>query len=148
MSFDEQLARLETSQDGGHSVSDRLLAFSRLLTVVADELEALERRDMAKRRELAEARDKLTRELQNTAEGEADELTPCPQLADELSRLLAGVLEALQHNEEEERWTQIRWSSLEEDALRAIHVGGRIVSLRSGRYPDERPLDARVDVRF
>lgn len=69
-------------------------------------------------------------------------------LPQEVAKLLAEVLYELEERDEEERRMQDRWSSLEEDALKAIHVGGRIVALRTGRYPDQRRSDAGLDLRF
>ena len=154
--FEETLEHSETVTRED-SLGDRLQAYSRLLALAADELAALERSDTAKRRELADERDELTREIllqlesaESHPEGEArgDEEFLAPPLAYRLSALLAEALDALEQHEEEERQMQDRLASLEENALRAIHVGGRIVSLRSGRYEGAPPLEARFDVRF
>lgn len=155
LAFEETLARPEPSAPEPHPLADRLHACSRLLAVAADELEARERGDLTKRRELSQLREELVREIQpspqdledEAAEGAGPEelLLEMPQ---QIARLLADALYELEEREEEERRMQDRWSTLEEDALKAMHVGGKIAALRAGRYPVQRPKDARLDLRF
>lgn len=151
--FEEALALPEPAEVAVPPLADRLQAYARLLTLAADELAALEQGNLARRREISEEREELTLELLSPPP--ADEaLTEDPEeldsasLPDRIAMLLAEVLDALESRDEEERRMQDRWSSLEGDALRAIHVGGRIVSLRAGRYPNEPQLDTSLDVRF
>lgn len=141
-------------------LAQRLRACSRLLDTAARELTAQDNADTAKRRELSELRHELAREIQSPvvdsedSEAEKEEESEAPAgelqllLPQEVARLLAEALYALEERDEEERRMQDRWSSLEEDALKAMHAGGRIVSLRAGRYPEHTPTDARLDLRF
>ena len=160
LSFEEALPRPEPAIDPAVPLAERLQLCSRLLAVAADELTALERGDLAKRRDLAEEREALVLELRPQAEGDAqvagedgedgaevdDRLfLPLPQ---RIARILADALDQLEERKEEERRMQDRWSSLEGDALKAVHVGGTIVSLRGGRYPDQPLSKASLDLRF
>lgn len=158
LAFEEALPRPEPEPQEEHPLADRLHACARLLEVAADELAAMERGDAIKRRELAELRDELVREIHPPTLGDrepedeedrgptADELLLL--LPQEVAKLLAEVLYELEEREEEERRMHDRWSSLEEDALRAMHVGGRIVSLRAGRYPEKPRHESGLDLRF
>lgn len=153
--FEETLSHPDPTPEPGPPLAERLHAYARLLALAADELAALEQGDLAKRRELSEARETLTREIRDagrTTPVEEDEEEEAEDFHLPLPEKLAGVcyeaLEALELRDAEERQMQDRWSSLEGDALRAIHVGGRIVSLRGGRYPVDTPIDTRLDVRF
>jgi hypothetical protein len=157
VAFQETLPRPEPAPREPHPLADRLQACSRLLATAADELAALERGDSTKRRELSELREEIVREMLPTAASDGEEAddddvatppTHAALLPHVVAELLAEVLDALEEREEQERRMHDRWSSLEEDALKAIHVGGRIVSLRAGRYPNETPNDARLDLRF
>ena len=147
----------EEAAPAADPIRDRLQACSRLLALAADELAALERGDLKAKRELARAREELAREIDpaTAVSGEEDDgtagtaaqglLLPLPQ---QVARLLAEVLYRLEEREEEERRMQDRWSSLEEDALKAMHTGSRIAPVRAGRYRREPEADARLDLRF
>lgn len=149
VAFEEALARPEAAAPEGDPLEQRLRDCSRLVTLVADELAALERGDAAARRTLAEARESLLREIFPDPErSEGDEDGVRFPLDARIADLLAEALEALRLRELEERRMQDCWSSLEEDALKAIHVGARIISLRAGRYENGPPHDASLDLRF
>ena len=149
VAFEDALARPESPAPEGDPLEQTLRGCSRLVTLVADEVAALGRGDVAARRELCAARESLLREVFPLREGSEDEEEGVPFPLDvRIAELLAQALEALQLREREERRMQDCWSSLEEDALKAIHVGGRIISLRAGRYEKDPPHDASVDLRF
>lgn len=157
VALEEILPRREPAPADPAPLAERLQLCSRLLGVAAEELEALERGDHLKRYALAERREELLHELHPPAAGEdpagEESRGPGPDellllLPQEVARLLAEALYELEEREEEERRMQDRWSSLEEDALRAMHVGGKIVSLRTGRYPNQPRSDASLDLRF
>lgn len=158
LSFEEVLPRSEPAPaPEPPPLAERLQLCSRLLAVAAEELEARERGDHLKRYQLAEKREEIIHELhpvaatEDTAAGDprsttTDELLLL--LPQEVAKTLAEVLYELEEREEEERRMQDRWSSLEEDALKAIHVGGKIISLRAGSYPDRPRSNASLDLRF
>jgi hypothetical protein len=149
VAFEDALARPEPAAPEGDPLEQRLRGCSRLVTVVADELAALGRGDAALRRELAAARESLLREVFPMPEGSEDEEDGVRSPLDvRLAELLAEALEALHLRDLEERRMQDCWSSLEEDALKAIHVGTRIISLRAGRYENGPTHDASLDLRF
>jgi hypothetical protein len=155
VSFEEALPRPEAAPAEPVPLAERLQLCSRLLAVAAEELVALEHGEVTKRRELGEQREELMLQLQPSRPDERLEdgppvvesefVLPVPQ---QVAQVLAEVLYQLEEREEEERRMQDRWSSLEEDALKAIHVGGKIVALRAGRYPNQPRSDARLDLRF
>jgi hypothetical protein len=150
--FGEALALPDPAGAEDTPLAERLHAFSRLLALAADELAALEQGDHTKRRELSEARDELMQTMQEPAsaeDAESDDLPPVSiSLPDQLWSLISEALDSLEQRESEERRMQDRWSSLEGDALRAMHVGGRIVPLRAGRYPADTATESGLDVRF
>jgi hypothetical protein len=149
VAFEDALARPEPAAPEGDPLEQRLRGCSRLVTLVADEMAALDRGDVVAGRQLAEARESLLRETFPVPEGsEGDEDGVRFPLDVRIAELLAEALEALHLRELEERRMQDCWSSLEEDALKAIHVGGRIVSLRAGRYQNGPSHDASLDLRF
>lgn len=134
-----------------NALAERLRICSRLLSTAADELEALERAELTKWRELAEARAALVRELRPEREEEDPPIGVDPAdlpVSAEVASVVGEVFEVLDAREQAERRMQDTWSSLEEDALKAMHAGGGIAALRSGRYPSHLPADARLDLRF
>jgi hypothetical protein len=147
--FEEALARPEEAAPAPEEpLADRLRSCSRLLSLAADEVAALGRGDGARRRELAEAREELVEEMfASRVEGE-EEGAILRSIPERIAELLIEALTSLEQREEEERQMQDRWSLLEEDALRAMHVGGRIVSPRAGRYENRFLQDKQLDVRF
>lgn len=170
LTYREALAPAEPSAPDEPILAERLRACARLLEATADELVAMSSGDVVKRREAAAARADLIRELCVALEeepaaaekGEDDGMgdpSAHPsrdsergalevRLPREVAKVLADALDALEERDEEERRMQDRWASLEGDALKAIHVGGRIMSLRAGRYPEGRQTDPRLDLRF
>jgi hypothetical protein len=155
VSFEEALPRPQPAVDRPVPLAERLQLCSRLLAVAADELDALERGDLAKRRHLAEEREALVLELQPRSRAEADDDDGPEEedglnlpLAQQIARIIAEAVDQLEEREEEERRMQDRWSSLEGDALKAVHVGGKIASVRRGRYPNQPHSEARLDLRF
>ena len=154
LSFDEVLPHPEPVPAEPTPLAARLQLCSKLLALAAEELDALEQGDHLKRYQLAGQRDEVVREMHPADPAEDGDSRPPGTdelmllLPQEVARALAEALYELEEKEEEERRMQDRWSSLEEDALKAIHVGGKIVSLRAGRYPNQPRSDARLDLRF
>lgn len=127
---------------------ERLRDFGRYLALVADELDALEQRDLPRLRELQEQRLELERELRPDREEEetGSRGEPLP-FAEDLAGLLAEGLDTLQQGAEEDRISRDRWTTLEHDALRAMQ-GTRLRGVRRGQYLELASGDARLDVRF
>ena len=149
VAFEDALARPEPAAPEGDPLEQRLRGCSRLMALVADEMAAVGRGDGAARREIATARESLLREIFPLPEGSEDEAAGVGfRLDRRIAELLAEAFDALHLREMEERRMQDCWSSLEEDALKAIHVGTRIISLRAGRYENGPPHDASLDLRF
>lgn len=170
LTYREALSAAEPKAAVEPILPERLQACARLLEAMAEELVAMNSGEVAKRRETAAIRTDLTRELclalnekPTTAEKGEDHRFGDPSahpirdiemetlemhLPHEVAKLLADALDALEERDEEERRMQDRWASLEGDALKAIRVGGRIFSLRAGRYPEGRKVDPRLDLRF
>lgn len=159
LGFQEAIPRSDDAAVETSSLADRLRVLSRLLAITADEISAMERHDVVRRRECCDARRELQREIDapwpgtGTADPGDDALDPgdasiAAQLPDRVAGLLAEALEALQQYDREERRMHDRWLALEEDALRAVHGANRITARPAGHYPDRPPLDTRLDVRF
>lgn len=158
LSFEEVLPRPQTAPaPEPPRLADRLRLCARILAAAADELGALERGELVKRNELATERAALATDLLSSlakedAEAEDESAVDADGLLlllpQEVANLLSEGLYCLEEREEQERRMQDRWSSLEEDALKAIHVGGKIISLRAGSYPDRPRSNASLDLRF
>lgn len=113
---------------------ERLHGYARLVSLVAEQLEALERGDAVRLREVDEERAALDAELREAGDGS-------------LPDLLAEGLQAVEEHLTGDEALRDRWTSLEADALRATRA---VRGLRTGpgRYPDAGSLAGQLDVRF
>jgi hypothetical protein len=123
-------------------LAERLQGYARYLALVAEELEALERRDEPRLQLLDAERQRLARELAGTEPGEPP---PPPHL--ELYALLRSGLEEIEAHVGQEEQEKEMWDHLESGALRAAHRL-RVSVVRPGEYRPFSGGDAKVDVRL
>jgi cell division FtsZ-interacting protein ZapD len=114
--------------------SGQLQACSRYVARVAEQLEALERGELARVRELDSSRQALEQEIRAAG---------VPQEIDEILR--TGLQEVRRRVASEQAVREL-WSGLRDQALRSARRIARPVT--RGRYPDPRPTDARFDIRL
>lgn len=122
----------------------RLQTYSRFVALVAEQLDALQRKDAARLQELGEERVRLEREM---AEPEAVESIRSPAANEHLGALLAAGLHELEHQTEQAQHAREVWSLLQDGALLAAR-DLRPAPLRSGHYQAIGITAAQVDVRF
>lgn len=108
----------------------RLEAYARYLSLVAEQLRALEGGELGRLRTLLEERAALETELD-----------------EEIEALLTRALDALDQGMERDQELRDHWRSLQEDALRVTR-GVHAPRLHRGRYPQGPQTPARLDVRF
>jgi hypothetical protein len=119
------------------SLPDRLQRYSRYVALVAEQLEALERRDAARLQAIEEERREIER-------GWQEDVTPPPE---EIRALLRSGLRQLEDQAGQEEEERELWTRIESGAIRAAHVL-RPRPLRIGRYAALENADNTVDVRF
>src|SRR5690606_37861162 len=114
---------------------ERLQGYARLVSLVAEQLEALEHGEAVRLRELAEERAALEAELRGEGDG------------DTLPDLLAEGVQAVEEHLTGSEVLRSRWTSLEAGALRATRAV-RPGHAPRGRYLDPSALATQLDVRL
>jgi hypothetical protein len=119
------------------SLPDRLQRYSRYLALVAEQLAAMERRDVARLQAIEEEREEIER-------GWQEEDTPPPE---EIRALLHSGLRQLEEQADQEEEERERWTLIQSGAIQAAHVL-RPRPLRIGSYGPLGKAENTVDVRF
>jgi hypothetical protein len=119
------------------SLPDRLQRYSRYVALVAEQLEALERRDVARLQAIEEERQEIER-------GWQEDSTPPPE---EIRALLRSGLRQLEDQADQDEEERELWIRIQSGAIQAAHVL-RPRPLRIGSYTALGNADNTVDVRF
>ena len=130
----------------------RLMDLAKYVTLVADELEAVERRDLSRIEELEKERGDLWVTLTGPPGAEAEEsdeeqASPAPLAEETLACLLGEALAELDAFASEYRENRVRWIALEDDAWKSLQ-GARARPALGGSYVEFGSSDGRLDVRF
>lgn len=147
MIFSPELA---TRHEQGGGLSERLQIYSRYVALIAEQLQAVQRRDARSVRQLEMERTRLEAEMAPggaaaRAEHPAAVSGPPGELSD---LLLNGLVELEQVAHDEEQISEC-WSAIERGALQAARrLGGRLRPSQPGNYTAQEPLSGTVDVRF
>jgi hypothetical protein len=119
------------------SLPDRLQRYSRYVALIAEQLAAMERRDVARVQEIEEERREIER-------GWEEDATPPPE---EIRALLHSGLRRLEDRAGQEEEERELWTRIQSEAIVAAHAL-RPRPLRIGRYGALGGAANKVDVRF
>jgi hypothetical protein len=130
---------------GRGELSARLHAYARYVTLVADQLAALEQGDLARVEELTTERERVYRTLVQGAPNPEDDTI---EVRVEFAELLAEALRELERGTAADHLRPDRFLDLHSVSLRALRGAELRRSGRRGQYSRGGPGRPRLDVRF